>query len=227
MCAVSVDHRPVRPPAVEPGADLASPPAKRVQRGRWRDPRLWLGVVLVVASIVVGARLFAASDDTVAVWVLDVEGTAGMDVGADDVRAVDVHFGNASDAGRYLVAGASFPPGLHLVHDVAAGELLAVTAVTDAAGDVPAQLPLGVPGSGMPSDLARGDVVEVWAVPTGADRQSSLVLGSVPVVAVAAAGQDGVSGDRQVLVSLPDDVDLAAVLDRLREASVVLIRVGG
>ncbi len=227
MSDVSVDHRAVRTTAVETGGDLASPPASRLRRSRWRDPRLWLGVVLVLASIVVGARVVAAADDTVAVWVLDVEGTAGMDVGADDVRSADVHFSDASDAGRYLVADTSFPSGLRLVHDVAAGELLPVSAVTDAAEDVPAQLPLGVPGSGMPSDLARGDVVDIWAVPTAAGRHSTLVLGPVPVVAVATAGQGGVGGDRQVVVSLPSDVDLAAVLDRLREASVVLIRVGG
>ncbi len=227
MSDVSVDHRAVRTTAVETGGDLASPPASRLRRNRWRDPRLWLGVVLVLASIVVGARILAAADDTVAVWVLDVEGTAGMDVGDEDVRPVDVHFGDASDADQYLVADASFPSGLHLVHDVATGELLSTAAVTDAAEDVPAQLPLGVPDSGLPSDLVRGDVVDIWAVPTTAGRHSALVLGSVTVVAVAGAGRGGVGGDRQVVVSLPGDVDLASVLDRLRDASVVLIRVGG
>lgn len=227
MDDVSVDHRAVRTTAVETGGDLASPPASRLRRSRWRDPRLWLGVVLVLASIVVGARVLAAADETVAVWVLDVEGTAGMDIGAGEVRPVDVHFGDDSDADGYLVADAAFPSGLHLVHDVAAGELLSVAAVTDSAEDVPAQLPLGVPDSGMPSDLARGDVVDIWAVPTAVGRHSALVLGSVTVVAVSATGQDGVGGDRQVVVSLPGDVDLAGVLDQLRDASVVLIRVGG
>lgn len=227
MSDVSVDHRAVRTTAVETGGEMTSPPASRLRRSRWRDPRLWFGVVLVLTSIVVGARVLAATDDTVAVWVLEVEGTAGMDVGTDDVRSVDVHFGDASDAERYLAADASFPPGLHLVHDVAAGELLSVAAVTDAATDVPAQLPLGVPESGLPSDLARGDVVDIWAVPTAEARHSARVLASVTVVAVAAAGQGGVGGDRQVVVSLPADVDLADVLDRLREASVVLIKVGG
>ena len=40
----------------------------RGHRPAWRDPRLWIGVVLVAASVVAGARLLAAADDTVQVW---------------------------------------------------------------------------------------------------------------------------------------------------------------
>jgi hypothetical protein len=43
-------------------------PALRVRRPGWRDPRLWIGVVLVAGSVVAGARLLAAADDTVQVW---------------------------------------------------------------------------------------------------------------------------------------------------------------
>ena len=39
----------------------ASPPG-------WRDPRLWIGVAIVAASVVVGALVLGTSDDTVAVW---------------------------------------------------------------------------------------------------------------------------------------------------------------
>ena len=44
------------------------PAALRGQRPAWRDPRLWIGIVLVAASVVVGARVLAAADDTVQVW---------------------------------------------------------------------------------------------------------------------------------------------------------------
>ena len=36
----------------------------------WRDPRLWIGVAIVAVSVVVGSRLLAAADDSVAVWAL-------------------------------------------------------------------------------------------------------------------------------------------------------------
>ena len=54
----------------------AATPAQRVRRPGWRDPRLWIGVVLVAGSVVAGARLLAAADDTVQVWA------AATDLGA-------------------------------------------------------------------------------------------------------------------------------------------------
>src|SRR5204862_159603 len=43
------------------------PPALRAHRPGWRAPRLWIGIVLVAACVVVGARVLAAADDTVQV----------------------------------------------------------------------------------------------------------------------------------------------------------------
>ena len=34
----------------------------------WRDPRLWIGIAIVAVSVVAGARLLAAADDSVTVW---------------------------------------------------------------------------------------------------------------------------------------------------------------
>nr|MBA3233365.1 hypothetical protein [Propionibacteriales bacterium] len=47
------------------------------------------------------------------------------------------------------------------------------------------------------------------------------------VVAVEQSGGTGVSSQRRVLVTLPDSVDLVAVLGALRDATVILIRLGG
>lgn len=211
-----------------PAGELASPSATRVQRRRWRDPRLWLGVVLVLGCVVVGARVLAAADDTVAVWVLDADQPAGSDLAESDVHPVDVHFADPADGRRYLPATEPLPPGLHLVREVGAGELLAAAAVSTDPGSVPAQLPLGVSDPGLPADLAPGESVDVWAVPTD-DRAgaSALALRSVDVLSVASAGAAGPGGDRQVLVSLPRGADVATVLNRLRGSTVVLVRIGG
>ncbi len=48
----------------------AVPRATRSRRPGWRNPRLLLGIVLVAGSVVLGARLLAAADDTVAVWAV-------------------------------------------------------------------------------------------------------------------------------------------------------------
>jgi hypothetical protein len=80
----------------------------------------------------------------------------------------------------------------------------------------------------MPAGLQRGDHVDVWAVRDGAGRQGD----SSPVAAdvvVLAAGADSVptgSGE-QVLVGIPGrGSDVAAMLDELHGADVVLVRHG-
>src|SRR5687768_11311810 len=55
-----------------------APQAVRATRPGWRDPRLWVGILIVAVSVVAGARLLAAADDTVTVW------TAVRDMGAGD-----------------------------------------------------------------------------------------------------------------------------------------------
>ena len=232
---MSVLHRTARSPtdASGTGAGLASPAARRLRGSRWRDPRIWLGAALVLASIVVGARVLAAADDTVAIWALRGDLASGITVDSGDVTAVDIHFADASDATRYVSAEEPLPAGLQLVRDVGAGELLALSALSDDATTAPAQLPLAVGPAGMPPDLAAGNRVDLWAVPaddgarTGAQQPVVRVLTEVTVVSVASAGPAGAGADRQVLVTLPPDADVADVLANLRSSDVVLIRAGG
>ena len=51
-----------------PAAPGGPPTALRLRNPSWRDPRLWVGVALVLVSVVAGARLLASADDTVGVW---------------------------------------------------------------------------------------------------------------------------------------------------------------
>ncbi len=227
-------HRAVRSPTNAPvaGAALVSPAAQRLSASRWRDPRIWLGAALVLASVVIGARVLAAADDTVAIWALRGDLAAGIAVESGDVAAVDIHFADASDASLYVSAEEPLPAGLHLVRDVGAGELLALTALSADATAAPAQLPLAVGPAGMPGDLAAGDRVDLWAVPAddGVEkraREPAVVLGDVTVVSVSSAGPAGAGSDRQVLVTLPRDADVADALASLRGSDVVLIRAGG
>lgn len=186
----------------------------------------------MLASILVGAKVLAAADDTVAIWSLRGDLAAGMVVGPGDVTAVNVHFAESSDASRYISADGPLSAGLHLVHDVGAGELLASSAISDDTTTAPAQLPLAVGTAGMPRDLTAGNRVDLWAVPVDGGGQQRVqkpvqVLEAVTVVSVGSAGPAGAGSEREVLVTLPFDANVAAVLAHLRGADVVLIRGGG
>ena len=100
------------------------PPALRGQRPAWRDPRLWIGIVLVAASVVVGARVLAAADDTVQVWAAARDLGAGQRVEADDLVAQRVRFADADALEGYFTVDDELPADLELTRSVAAGELL-------------------------------------------------------------------------------------------------------
>lgn len=223
------DHRLERQPGI---TDLpASPSAARQRRIRWRDPKLWLGIVLVLVSVVVGARVLASADDTVAVWQLSRDIPAGSAVGPSDVRVTHVHFADRAVAGQYVLADQLLGAGLRATRDLQAGEMLAVSSVTSSAAPASRQLPLGVGASHAPADLRAGDHVEVWAVPSssaGGSRTSepTMVLRDVTVLSVG-SGAVGVSAERQVLVRIVARTDVGTVLRQISGASVVLVRLAG
>lgn len=185
--------------------------------------------MLVLASVVVGAKVLAAADDTVAVWKVNREIAAGMPVSADDLVSTRVRFADAEDIDRYLLASEPIPPDAHLTRDVGAGELLPRASMTTGVSQLPYQLPLGVGREGVPTGVSAGDHVDVWAVPEadGSGSEPVLVLSDVTVMSVGEVGASGLSSERQVLVALPGDADVAQILADLNGSAVVLILVGG
>lgn len=210
-----------------------SPDAARQRRTRWRDPRLWLGIVVVLGSVVVGARVLDSADDTVSVWQVAHDLPAGAPIGESDLRATQVHFVDAAAAAQYLRVGQPLLSGSHAVRDLHAGEMLTASAVSSAATRSTRQLPLGVGAANQPGDLRAGDHVQVWAVAgsspdqgAGQRADATLVLRDVTVLSVGSS-QLGAAGERQILVGLDASVDVGAVLRTTAGASVVLVRLAG
>lgn len=234
---VPLSHRDAsQAPDVDRAGELpvGSPPAQRLRVQRWRDPRLWLGVLLVVVSVLAGAALFTSADDTVPVWAADSDVSAGMPLTSDEVHSVRVHFGDGTSAAAYLPADEPIPGGIVAGRDIAAGELIVAAAVDDASAS-PDRLPLLVTPAGLPAGLVVGDRVDVWAVPaqdsagTGSagSAKARQVLDDVTVSSLGAEASGGLGSSREVLVALPAQTDVAAVLDGLSGADVVLVLVGG
>jgi hypothetical protein len=197
------------------------PVPRRVRPPRWLDLRLVLGVLLVLGSVLLGARVVTAADATVPVWSAAGDLAAGTVLTAEDLVAVSVRLDDVAD--QYL-ATTTRPAGRVLGRAVRAGELVPRSALEEATGLV--QLALPVQAGQVPPSLARGQVVDVYAVAapavgatasTGGDVD--LVVSGAPVQAVAGRG-DGVLSTAtttvQVVVAVPAD-----------EADDVLGAVGG
>lgn len=230
----SLRTTPRTPTAPDAAAVGAAPPARRSQPPGWRDPRLVAGVAIVAVCVLLGARVLAAADDTVAVWSLRHDVPAGTTVDAGDLSVTRVHF-SGDVAERYVPATRRTASFGTATHDLARGELLARSAVSSAARADLVEVPLSVAPDDLPASVREGALVDVWVTPKvadpGADRvRARLALDDVVVVAVPAA-RDSLAPrtTQQVIVGVDEAsaADLADALGQLADGRVVLTRQAG
>ena len=200
----------------------------RWHRPTWRDPRLAGGLVLVGASVALGAWAVDAAADTEQVYVLTRDVAPGTDLTADGVLTlVDAHPG--TDA--YVASGA-LPDDAVATRALDAGELLPTGAVGQA-NDLDQRAVVIEVASGLPAGTAAGDLVELWVLPGGpvaADAEPAVARLVAQGLTVAAVGEQGTSlvggTTIQVEVLVPAD-SLEQVLSAMGEdGQLVLVPTG-
>ncbi|MHB1164798.1 MAG: CpaB family protein [Candidatus Nanopelagicales bacterium] len=197
-------------------AEPAGPQVRRIGRARWGDVRLWLGLLLVAASMLVGARLMAAGDDTVTV----LRATRDLSVGARLDGLVPVRL--PRDAAQPYLGQ---PVDGVLRWPVLAGELVPRSAVATSPPEPTRQVTVPVDPLHAPPGLRPGDRVDVWSSPRGpADAAGPpvLVLASVPVA--SASSEQGLGGEVGVVLDVPVD-DVAGIVAASRSGVVDLVAV--
>lgn len=214
---------------------LATPPsATRVSTPGWRDPRLWIGVAIVAVSVIIGARVLAAADDTVGVWVVSDDVGAGSEVSPDDLEVRRIRFADPTDLDRYLLATESIPSDVRLTRGVGAGELLPRAALGSARDADTVEVPIAVEDEQIPGSVSAGSIVTVYVISldggTGDQRPGSgAVLTDVTVVdAPAVEDNFGTSGKRRVVLAVPREQvdDFFAELGAADPATITVVRAG-
>lgn len=194
-------------------APLAAPLAIRTRRQGWRDPRLWVGILIVMVSVVAGARVLAAADDTVTVWAVESDMGAGDTVTVGDLVPRRVRFGDTGGLARYFTADSPPPPGLQLSRGVGAGELLPRSALGPTGEEGLVQLPVAVDAELVPPAVVAGSLVDLYVLPSGGGRCAggrspgcAPVLERVTVVAASSVDEGfGASGQRQLVLGVAED----------------------
>src|SRR3954463_12970508 len=102
--AVTAVRTAPAPPA--PAEALPGPTPRRVRPPQWLDLRLVLGLLLVLGSVLLGARVVSAADATVPVWAAVGELAPGTLLTAEDLVAVDVRL---DDAGEWYLSSSTRP----------------------------------------------------------------------------------------------------------------------
>lgn len=141
--------------------DLPNRPASRLRAPSWRDSRLLLGVLLVLACTAGGAYVVRHADDRVPVLVASGALVPGDRLTSQNTARIDVQLG--ADLARYLPATADLTNRFALAA-VGDGELIPAASTGDGAqvGVQPVTL-LADATSALA--LVRGSVVDVYVNP--------------------------------------------------------------
>lgn len=217
-------------------SETSTPTAQRLRKPPWRDSRLLVGLILVLASTAVGAYVMSRADDRVPMYAAKSGLLAGQPLTADDVVRVDVQLG---ETGRdYVSAAAALPPDQFVLREVRAGELIPVSAVgpRNRAKSQPVALQVDATSA---STLTEGSVVDVYVNRRAAPARGSvggdtfegpeLALEAVTVVGLSRDdGMMGTSGDtRPVQVMVPEEKVQSLVGDVDLGAKITLVAVPG
>lgn len=217
-------------------SDLPTPTAQRLRKPSWRDSRLLIGLLLVLASTAIGAYTMSRADDRVPMYAAKAGLMAGQPLTSEDVVRVDAQLGDAG--GEYLSAEGGLPAQFFVLREVRAGELIPMSAIgpRDKATAQPVTLRVDATSA---STLQAGSVVDVYVNRPAAPAKGSvgstdfagpdLALEGVTVVGLATDDNVmGGSGDtRPVQVMVPKDKVQTLVGDVDLGAKITLVAVPG
>lgn len=151
-------------------ADVPTPTASRLQKPSWKDTRLVIGVLLVLAAVVLGSLTVAAADNRVPMYAAASPLVPGQPLAAERLTRVDVQLGEK--AGGYLSAVSALPEGAYVLREVRPGELVPLSAIGRQA-DVAVQPLTLVADASSAAPLVVGSVVDVYVNPVAADGDAS------------------------------------------------------
>ena len=209
-----------------------SPSASRLATPSWLDGRLVLGVLLVLISVLVGAKVLAGADSSQQVWSARHALAPGTVLVADDLELTKVRLFDTS--GRYL-AGAA-PVGYVVLRSIGSHELLPHDALAAPGKQVERrQVTIPVAFGHLPTDLRAGDVVDVYVTPDekavrrgtkGVDLTvPRLVLPDVVVAKVTRSSGLTSSGQTVPVVVTVDPSQVLALVQALADGPIDLVRV--
>lgn len=173
-----------------PAGAAPSPSAARLAVPAWLNARSVAGLLLVLATTLLGARVLAAADDTQNVWVAARDLAPGSTLAQGDLEPAQVRLLEQGD--RYLLAGDAGPLGYVLQAPLVQGELVPRSGLVrpDDPGRPLRDVSVPVEPGHLPGDLRAGQQVDVY-VTAGAPGRAGAPPAPAPSGAAAAPAASG------------------------------------
>lgn len=176
---------------------VPSPTPRRVKAPSWLDIRLVIGVVLVLCSVLIGAKVVAGANHSYRALAVTRDLAAGTLLSRDDVKAVRVQLPGRGH-GVYL-SGDADVVGKQLNRPLARGELLPAAAFGTA--DALSTVTVPFAADAAPA-LAPGQRVEIWLSTKACAAVVLLADVTVQDVHASAGGSFSSTGGQNVVVSV-------------------------
>lgn len=186
-------------------SNTGTPSGLRLRRPSWKDPRLLLGVILVLASIAGVVGLVRAAETTIVVYAAKDDIPVGQSVSLEQLTPVEVKLG--AIASRYLAEG-SVQSGRVAVQRVSKGDLVPASSLgsADLLGRSPVAISLQEP---LPAEAVAGTRVDVWiALPDGRNgfAEPRLIIPAAEIAHLQTSAS-GLGGPRETLVHVLVDAE--------------------
>ncbi|MGO4384564.1 hypothetical protein [Specibacter sp. RAF43] len=197
------------------GARLAQP--------SWKDPRLLVGILLVLASVASVVALVGGADKTVPMYVARDTLVVGQPVNAGSFDTVRVRLGDVD--GKYFSPRDALPGHAVAVRMVPKGELVARSSIgaTDALDRKPASVTVAEP---LPKEVVVGSRVDVWvALPDERNgyKEPELMLPGAEVAALTSASMALGAGKTTQLMVLVTDAQMPKFLGAIANKAKVSV----
>lgn len=195
--------------------------APRLRRPGWKDPRLLVGLLMVLTAVAGVVALVQSMDRNEGYWVAGEDLVPGSSVQAGQLSVVSVGLGDAAD--DYLRADQALPADATVVGTVRQGELIPAEAVV--AADPQSRQPVALTlDDDLPAGTVPGTRVDIWVAAADGQQgfeEPDLVTEGAEIAEVGeVAGAFGNTGDisLQVLLGpgeLPEVLNARANGDRI------------
>ncbi|MDJ0316496.1 MULTISPECIES: SAF domain-containing protein [Arthrobacter] len=195
----------------------------RLTKPSWKDPRLMIGILLVLASVVSVVALVTSAGKTVPAYVATDVLVVGQKVTAESLTIVQVQLGDAD--GKYLDPNEVLDQGAVAIRMVPKGELVSRSSIgnTDALDRKPASVTIDEP---LPKEVVVGSRVDVWvALPDERNgyQPPVLMLPGAEVAALNVSSSSLGSGKNMQLMVLVTDVQMPKFLGAVANKAKVAV----
>lgn len=184
----------------------------RLKRPSWKDPRLLVGVLLVLASVIGVISLVGSADKTTEVYAARDSIAVGEKLSEDNVVRAKVRLGDTEE--HYVTVESGLPEGLVAVQRIGKNQLVPRESLgrVDALGRKPVTVTIE---ESLPDQAVAGTRVDVWvALPDARNgfSEPKLLLPGAEIAHVTPGSTALGSSRNTVLMVLVADNQMPALL---------------